>query len=399
MAKNIIIISLFLIPLITSLDLTIVDDYFIQVGFGGQKKPLKLMIDPVGHFTYIFKDIKSPTKTAQGSKYTFSNNFGSFSGEWESDYIFPTPDQQFGFRFTYLMVKDKKDSVFECDGVIGLGYHHKIVGDDKATPKADPIPDEANIYNILGEMKDLMQVKNVMTYDKDRKKLVLGRIPDPDSYNPVSFDIKLPDPKYQINLVTLDKIGFYPKDSKKPFYIKVSQNAKIGLMPVLIAPSSAKKLLNEQIIAKMTNDQKSIKEIVNDKKFFNDIAFKEPSSKIKKQGLMMFGKIGYKFDHTWVDGENYSSAIRLGDKTEALDYWYIGIDKLNVNRMDFNFNTNKVILYSTTAAEIGKTKYPYLIKALIITIVATILCIIIVRCCCSKKVQKEIKEGEELLYL
>ena len=386
MAKSKIIVALLLVPLICSLDLTIVDEDYIEVGFGGQKKPLKLLIDPVGHFTYIFKDVASPTKTKDKKKYSFSNNFGTFSGDWESDYIFPTPDKQFGFRFTYLMVTDKKDSVLNCDGVLGLGY-------------SDKVPAEANIYKILGEMKEVMQVKNVMTYDKARKKLIIGRIPDPDSFNPVSFDLKVPNEKYPITLVTLDKIGFYPKGSKKPNYIEVNQPAKLGLIPVLIAPSSAKKLLEEQIVSNMTNDPKSIKEIENENKFFNDISFKEPSSKIKKEGLMMFGKIGYKFQHTWTEGDSYTSAIRLGDKTEALDYWYIGIDKLNVNRMDFNFDTNKVILYSTTAAEIGKTKYPYLIKALILTIVATILCIIIVRCCCQKKIQGEIKEGEELLYL
>ncbi|MCQ2818985.1 MAG: hypothetical protein MJ252_17105 [archaeon] len=377
---------IFLIPMIFTLDLQIIDEDYLEVAIGGEKQKLKLLIDPVGHFTYLFNKANSTTVRPENKEYSFSNNFGTFKGQWESDFIFPTPDHQFGFTLTYLMVKDKGDSVLNCDGVIGLGY-------------SDNVPENANIYKILGSMKEVLSFKNVMTYDKNKKKLILGRVPDPDSNNPVPFDLSQNDPKNPLTLVTLSKIGFYPKNSKKPTYIDVEQPAKLGLIPVLIAPHSSKKLLFEGIMGNMTTDLASVKEIENNNKFFNDVSFTNPNSGIKKQALMMFGKIGYKFEHTWTEKDTYTSAIRLGDETEAVGYWYIGIDKLNVNRMDFDFDKKKVILFSTTAAEIGKTKYPYLFKSLLITIVITIILIILIRLCCSKKRQNEIKEGEELLEL
>ena len=56
------------------------------------------------------------------------------------------------------------------------------------------------------------------------------------------------------------------------------------------------------------------------------------------------------------------------NKTEALEYWYIGIDKLNINRADFDYEQMKVTMYSPSAFEIGKIRLPYLIFALLSTI-------------------------------
>lgn len=380
------LLSMLLIPLVVSLDLKIVDEDYLMVGFGGEKKLLKLLIDPVGHFTYLLNKTDSKTIVKQQKTYKFSNSFGTFSGEWETDYVFITDDKNFGFRLNYLAVTEVKDSVLNVDGVIGLGY-------------SDKVPENANLFKVLGSMKDVFNIQNVMTYDKKRSKLIIGRVPEPDSFNPVSFNITQPDENYPINLVQLDKVGFYPKDSKKPEYIDINQPAKLGLIPVIIAPFTSEKLLTGEIVPRLTTKPASIKQIQNNDKFFNDISFTNPNPNIKKQGVLLFDKIGYKFDHTWIDGDLTTSAIRLGDDSDCPSYWYIGIDKLNVNRMDFDFDKNTVILYSTTASEIGKTKYPTIFLALGITILATIVLIIIVRYCCAKKKQKDIKEGEELIYL
>lgn len=383
--KNIILV-LFLLPALFALDLKIVDEDYLEVQLGSKRTPLKLLIDPVGHFTYLLKDVQSSTKVDQLTPYEFSNTFGTFKGEWETDYIFLTDDKEFAFRLNYVAVKEKKDVVLDVDGVIGLGY-------------SDTVPENANIYKILGKMKDVLQMKNVMTYDKKRSKLILGRVPEPDSFNPVSFDINENSEENPMNLVTLDKIGFYPKGSKKPDYVEIAQKAKLGLIPVIVAPNKSTDLVVKEIVPKMTSDANTIKITANERKFFDDVFFGAPNKNIKKQGVMLFGKVGYKFDHTWTEGEKTSSAIRIGDPVDAPEYWYIGVDKLNVNRMDFDFDTKKVILYSTSASVIGKTKYPYIFKALGISILGTILAIIFIRCFCQKKKQSTIREGEELAYL
>ena len=370
---------------ISSLDLKIVDEDYLEVQVGGIKKPMKLLIDPVGHFTYLLKPFESGTKVNQFKSIEWANAFGTFKGDWESDFFFITPDHQFGFRLKYVKVT-QKESILDCDGVIGLGY-------------SDDVPDEANIHKLLGSMKDVFSLKKVMTYDKKNKRLVLGTVPSPDSYNPVYFDIIQPNKQYPVNLVTLDKIGYFQKDKKLPDYIDINQPAKLGLIPVIIAPNKSKDLLTKQLIPAITKNPESIKEQENEKKFFNDFFFTEPNKDIKGKGVIMFGKIGYKFDHTWKDGDKFSSTIRLGDEVKGIDYWYIGIDKLDVNRMDFDFEKQKVILYSATAAEVGKTKYPLMFKALGIATVFTIIACIIIRCFCQKKKQSLIQEGQELAYL
>lgn len=381
-----IILSLLLVPLVLSLELKIVDEDYVQVYKGGRKTPLKLLIDPVGHFTYIFKKTDSITRIDQLEKeYSFHNTFGTFKGKWETDFIFMTPDEEFGFRLNYLYITESKDSVLKVDGVLGLGY-------------ADDVPANANIYKILSSMSTIFKFKNVMTYDKKNSRIVLGSTPNPDSFNPVPFNLTQPDGNNPVNLVKLNKIGFYKKGAKLPDYIDVDQNAKFGLIPVIIAPYASKDLLMKQIVPKITNKPDSIKPVINNDKFFDDIEFTEPNDSIKDKGVFLFGKVGYKFAHTWEEKGKYTSAIRIGDDT-ADNYWYIGIDKLDVNRMDFDFDNKKVTLFSPSASEIGKTKYPYLFVAILCTILGTIILSCCIRKCCFKIHQKDIKEGEELAFL
>ena len=381
------LMSLFLIPLVASLELQIVDEDYLEVEIGDKREKLKLLIDPVGHFTYIFKKTNSTSIKRILETKSFSNILGSFNGEWEIDDVFIKSDKEISFKLEYLLVTNKGDSKFNADGVIGLGY-------------SDKVSETANIHKILGAMDGVLQTKNVMTYDKKHSRLVLGTIPDPDSFNPVSFKIEQPVEDFPINLVNLTKIGFTNKGMKLPEYvIEINQLAKLGLIPVIIAPRRSEKLLKEEVISKITTQPNSVKVVENESKFFDDVSFDNPNTKLKSKGIMMFGKIGYKFDHTWNENGKTTSAIRIGEETDGISYWYIGIDKLDVNRMDFDFSKNKVTLFSPTASEIGKTKYPFIFKSLGITIVCTIIAIILIRVFCSKKKQSEIKEGEELLEL
>lgn len=154
----------------------------------------------------------------------------------------------------------------------------------------------------------------------------------------------------------------------------------------------------KEIIPKITTKPESIKTIENNNKFFDDVSFTDPNESIKDKGVLLFGKVGYKYEHTWEDNGKYTSSIRIGDDT-ADNYWYIGIDKMDVNRMDFDFDNNKVTLFSPSASVIGKTKYPYLLVAILCTILGTFILSCFIRCCCSKMRQKDIKEGEELAFL
>ena len=377
------LIVLLLIPICLNLEFKIEDEDYLVIPFGGKKRAMKLLIDPMGHFTYILRPVISSTMEKFKENYNFSNNFGEFEGHWEEDFMFPTKEREFGFKLRYLRV-DKKDTNLDVDGVIGLGY-------------SDHFPDNTNIYKILSKMKSIFNFKNVMTYDKAHSKLVLGEVPDFDSFNPVDFDI-IPNKVQPVNLVNLTKIGFFDKSTNKVKYIDINQKAKFGLMPLLVAPKIAKNIMDE-IIANIAQDNSTAKYENNAKKLYQDIYFDKSNENIKPEGIFGFGDIAYKFKHTWnAEGEKPSSSIRFA-LDDYGDYWYIGVDKLNINRADFDFDNKKVTMYSTSAYEIGKTKYPYIAVSLLITITFASIIAIAIRYCCHKKKQNEIKEGEELAYL
>ena len=98
-----------------------------------------------------------------------------------------------------------------------------------------------------------------------------------------------------------------------------------------------------------------------------------------------------------------NAVMRIGDAEEnPLNFWYIGIDLLNVHRADFNYNDENnatVILYSPTAYDIFGSKAYILVMFVIFAIVFCTILGAVVRRLCSKKRQSEIKKGEELLEL
>lgn len=111
-------------------------------------------------------------------------------------------------------------------------------------------------------------------------------------------------------------------------------------------------------------------------------------------------ELAYKYTHTEPYENEFRSTIRLGDDGKnALEYWYIGIDLLNVQRADFNYINGTVTLYSPTAYDIYKNKYYIL---LMFVAFALTFCFIIgcfARNCCQNKKMSEIKKGEELIEL
>ena len=92
--------------------------------------------------------------------------------------------------------------------------------------------------------------------------------------------------------------------------------------------------------------------------------------------------------------------MRLGDDDRnPLPYWYLGIDTLNIDRLDFDFNLYVVRIFSNTAYDIDGNKLMFLFKYILLTITIGIWVCIMLRLFLAKKKQKDIEKGTELQEL
>lgn len=372
-----------LIATSTSLKIKIVDEDYINVVVGSEGHKMKLLIDPTAPFSYLLKtDFPTKTREETGESHEFKNIFGTFSGKWQKDFLYLTDDKEFAFKLKYLAV-DKTDSVLDADGVIGLGYSKQF-------------DQECQIYAILQGMKNVFHIRNAMSYDKAKQLLTIGEIPKNDNFNKVRFPVFEGDKSYPASFVNLTQISFSTLTPKTKSYIDANGTAKLGLMPVIIAPFSQKGFLEAQYFSQFTNTS-LIKTEKDNEKFFTDFFY--PETNTKKITELIFGRIAYKFAHDEEKDGRFRSAIRLGDKAHELNYWYIGVDLLGVSRADFDYDNGDVYLYSTTAYDILGSKYIILFKAILACVSTCILIATFVRCFCQKKKQSEIKQGEELLEL
>ena len=152
---NKLVLSLILFSGIISLKLQLVDEDYVVVQIGYPPKEYKLIVDPVGPFTYLFKENDSQSKVP-GDKtelFSFSNVFGNFTGEWKNDFFYLTTDRMMNFRMDYLEIT-KKESKLNCDGVLGLGYSFE--------------QSYGNIYEVLEKMYNVFPSKKMMSYDKKK---------------------------------------------------------------------------------------------------------------------------------------------------------------------------------------------------------------------------------------
>ena len=96
----------------------------------------------------------------------------------------------------------------------------------------------------------------------------------------------------------------------------------------------------------------------------------------------------------------YRTSIRFGNAVNNFfNFWYVGIDVIGVDRVDFNFEEQYVKLYSKPSYDITKSKPQLLIDVFVYIIVVCIFLGFAWRCFCQKKKQKDILPGEELLEL
>ena len=253
----------------------------------------------------------------------------------------------------------------------------------------------------MQKMKDVFKIEKVMSYDKAKKLLTIGEFPAPDNYNPVKYPVFEGDESDPSTFVNISQIRAISNSNKNVTYINVNATAKLGLMPVIIAPKTAVKNLEENYYQFVEGEGSKRTTIHDKEKFFSDVFFSENNKDTKTE--IIFGKIAYKYDHTDEKDGKFRSAIRIGDAEEnPLNFWYIGIDLLNVHRADFNYNDENnatVILYSPTAYDIFGSKAYILVMFVIFAIVFCTILGAVVRRLCSKRRQSEIKKGEELLEL
>lgn len=158
------LLSFALFSSIVSLKLQLVDEDYVIVQIGYPSKEYKLIVDPVGPFTYLFKENNSTSKRDGdlASSHDFQNVFGNFSGVWKNDFFYLTEDRLMNFRMDYLEIQ-KKETKLKCDGVLGLGYSFQN--------------SYGNIYETLEKMYNVFKSKKFFHMTKKRCKLPLENSP------------------------------------------------------------------------------------------------------------------------------------------------------------------------------------------------------------------------------
>ena len=390
-------LSLIFFSQILSLKIQLVDEDFVIVHIGqDNKKEYKLLVDPVGPFTYMFQKVSEVTPEENKNTYKFQYPFGKFEGVWKEDYFYLTEDKIMSIKMPFLQITKKETKLKGCDGVLGLGYSFKH--------------EKGNIYETLGKMYNAFKSNKMMSYDKKKKIITIGEFPERSNYNPTVFKIyqneKGENPEIYLKL---NKIRFVKDVEQTKVFtdVDINDNAMLTLMPVVIAPK-------QRVTEMITNyknffdnhnqstylDKPQSEELNKGKdKFFTDFYMTNVSNEVDRVELV-FDRMAYKFDAYEEKGKYIRPTIRFGnDKNYPFDYWFIGIDTIGIERLDFNFEENTVKLYSMQSYDITKSK-PQLLRDVFVYM--TIICIMLgfmFRVFCQKKKQDEIKPGEELIEL
>ena len=372
---------------IFSLKLQLVDEDYVVVQIGYPAKEYKLIVDPVGPFTYLFKENDSQSKLAgeKSEPFSFSNVFGNFTGTWKNDYFYLTVDKLMNFRMDYLEIT-KKESKLKCDGVLGLGFSFE--------------QSYGNIYEVLEKMYNVFPSKKMLSYDKNKMQITLGEFPERSNYNPTVYKIYEKKDMPGIFL-QLDKLRFVTDYDETKYKTEedLNDDAILTLLPVVIAPKHRLKNLytNFTTLFNTSKSEYSKKgENVNETKFYSDFYLTEPNKHMDFIELV-FDRMAYKFRCFEEKNGKFRPQIRFGnDQNYLFKYWVVGVDVIGVDRFDFNFEDMTVKLYSKPSYDITKSK-PQLLRDVFVYM--TVICIMLgfaFRIFCQKKKQSEIKPGEEL---
>ena len=391
MSSNIlkIFLSLCLISSIFTLKLQLVDEDYVLVQIGLPPKAYKLFVDPFGSFTYLFKPLNSTsTLPGEGAPLEFTNSLGKFKGVWKNDFFYLTDDRLMNFRMDYLEITEK-DSKFQCDGVLGLGYSFS--------------QSYGNIYEVLAKMYNVFPSKKVLSYDKKKMQITLGEIPERSNYNPTVYPI-YEKPDYPGTFIQLEKLRFMTDYDQTKYLSEedLKDDALLTLLPVIIAPKHRLKNLytNYTTIFNTSKSTYSKKgEIKDNWKFYSDFYLTNPNKHMDYIELV-FDRMAYKFKPWEEKDGKFRPKIRFGnDEKYLFKYWIVGIDVIGVDRFDINFEDNNIKLYSKPSYDITKSK-PQLLRDVFVymTVICVMLCFMFL-VFCQKKRAKDIKPGEELIEL
>ncbi len=387
---NKLFLSLILFTGIISLKLQLVDEDYVVVQIGYPPKEYKLIVDPVGPFTYLFKENNSKSKLPgeKSEPFSFTNVFGNFTGTWKNDFFYLTSDKLMNFRMEYLEIT-KKESKLNCDGVLGLGYSFE--------------QSYGNIYEVLEKMYNVFPSKKMFSYDKKKMQITLGEFPERSNYNPTVYKI-YEKKDYPGIFLQLEKLRFITDYDQTKYITEedIKDDAMLTLLPVIIAPKHRLKNLyiNYTTLFNTSESTYSKKGVnVNETKFYTDFYLTNPNQHMDYTELV-FDRMAYKFRCFEKKNEKYRPQIRFGNDLKYLfKYWIVGVDVIGVDRFDFNFEEKTVKLYSKPSYDITKSK-PQLLRDVFVYM--TIICIMLgfgFRIFCQKKKQSEIKPGEELTDL
>jgi hypothetical protein len=385
-----IFLSLFVISSIFSLKLQLIDEDYVLVQIGLPPKPYKLFVDPMGSFTYLFKPLNSTsTLPGESDQLEFTNVLGKFKGIWKNDFIYLTDDRLMNFRMDFLEITEK-DTKFQCDGVLGLGYSFS--------------QSYGNIYDVLAKMYNVFPSKKVMSYDKKKMQITLGEFPERSNYNPTVYKI-YETKDYPGTFLQLEKLRFMT-DYDQTKYISeedIKEDALLTLLPLVIAPKHRLKNLYHNYTTTFSTPESTFSkkgENRNETKFYSDFYLTNPNKHMDYIEIV-FDRMAYKFRpfEKKEDGK-YRPQIRFGnDEKYLFKYWIVGVDVIGVDRFDLNFEDYTVKLYSKPSYDITKSK-PQLLRDVFIYM--TIVCVMLAfmfLVFCPKKRAKDIKPGEELIEL
>lgn len=385
MLEKIFFLCLLAISEIFCLQVNVVDKDYVNVLVGFPQKKLKLMIDPMAPFTYIFEKIGSKTEKMLGEKIKFDNVFGSFEGVWKEDNFFLTDEKNFNFNLEYVLI-EKKNTLLKCDGVIGLGY-------SPANPKG-------NIYDVLGTMKGVFnKIDKRLTYTTKNNTLFIGEFARKSGNNP--YTVPLIEEKGNLFL-NLTEIGFLTDfdRSKSLETIKVGDCAMVTLMPLIIAPKSRVEFLKKEYLSRLGGENAKIDFKKDPKEFWTDVYLNETNKKLSKTE-MIFNRYGYKFNpYDDKKEKGYRAKIRFGDiQGHEFENWYIGLSTMDTDRVDFDFEKKEIKFYSINSYDVKKNR-PHLLLEIIIYISIFAACLTtLLRVIFSKPKRKDIPKGQEMELL
>ena len=385
------LLSFLIVYEVFSLKLQLVDEDYVIVQIGFPPKQYKLIVDPVGPFTYLFKENDSTSKLPGEKSLVeeFQNVFGNFTGVWKNDFFYLTADKLMNFRMDYLEIQ-KKETKLNCDGVLGLGYSFQ--------------QSYGNIYEVLAKMYNVFPSKKLLSYDKKKMQITLGEFPERSNYNPTVYKI-YEKKDYPGIFLQVDKLRFMTDYGQTKYLSEedLKDDAMLTLLPVVIAPKYRIKNLYINFTTLFNTSESTFSkkgDYANETKFYTDFYLTNPNKHMDYIELV-FDRMAYKFKpfEEKEDGK-FRPQIRFGNDIKYLfKHWIVGVDVIGVDRFDFNFEDYTVKLYSKPSYDITKSK-PQLLRDVFIYM--TIICVMLgfmFLVFCQKKKQSEIKPGEELTEL